>query len=119
MASTTSSRSRHVLAPVTTNQKEVAAATSKTHVLEDENMEFTKEEVDALLNEQFKGKAQFNLKVSLVLCKAGLDNGLFKEAENLYKMVSKSLENLGMEKDNLCNMLDSSKIMSLFVLSNV
>ncbi|GKE96539.1 hypothetical protein Tco_1581394, partial [Tanacetum coccineum] len=83
-----------VLAPVTTNQKEVAAAASETQVLEDENMEFTKEEVDALLS------------------KEGLDNGLFKEAENLYKMVSKSLENLGMEKDNLRNMLDSSKIMT-------
>ncbi|GKD50714.1 hypothetical protein Tco_1279690, partial [Tanacetum coccineum] len=68
MALTTSSRSRQVLAPVTTNQKEVAAAASETQVLEDETMEFTKEEVDALLNERFKGKAQFNLKVSLVLC---------------------------------------------------
>ncbi|GKD98647.1 hypothetical protein Tco_1382544, partial [Tanacetum coccineum] len=68
MALTTSSRSRQVLAPVTTNQKEVAAAASETQVLEDETMEFTKEEVDALLNERLKGKAQFNLKVLLVLC---------------------------------------------------
>ncbi|GKE82542.1 hypothetical protein Tco_1552542 [Tanacetum coccineum] len=119
MESTTSSQSRQVLAPVTTNQKEVAAAASETQVLEDENMEFTKEEVDALLNERFKGKTQFNLKVSLMLCKEGLDNVLFKEVENLYKMVSKSLENLGMEKYNLRNMLDSSKIMTLFVLFNV
>ncbi|GKD48207.1 hypothetical protein Tco_1277183, partial [Tanacetum coccineum] len=63
MASTTSSRSRQAPAPVTTNQKEVAAAPSEAQVPEDENMDFTKEEVvDALLNERFKEKSQFNIK---------------------------------------------------------
>ena len=61
-ASTTSSRGRQALAPVTTNQKEAAAAPSEAQVPEDENIEFTKEEVDALLSEKFKG-GKFDSKV--------------------------------------------------------
>ncbi|GKB63352.1 hypothetical protein Tco_0919538 [Tanacetum coccineum] len=71
MTSTTSSRSRQVLAPVTTNQKEVAAAASETQVLEDETMEFTKEEVDALLNERLKERGLI-LKIWLMLCHSKL-----------------------------------------------
>ena len=47
---------------MTTNQKEDAAAPSEAQVPEDENIEFTKEEVDALLSEKFKG-GKFDSKV--------------------------------------------------------
>lgn len=50
MHSTSSSRGREVLTPVN-NPKEVSVAPSETEVIE-----FTKEEVDALLNDKFKGK---------------------------------------------------------------
>lgn len=61
MSSTTSSRGRQALAPMN-NQKEVAVAPSEPEVPEIENIEFTKEEVDALMNEKFKGK-KFDSKV--------------------------------------------------------
>ena len=62
MASTTASRGRQALAPMN-NQKDVPVAPpSETEVSECENIEFTKEEVDVLLNEKFKGK-KFDSKV--------------------------------------------------------
>nr|GEV14624.1 kinesin-like protein KIN-14C [Tanacetum cinerariifolium] len=97
MASTTSSRSRQALAPVTTNQKEVAAATSEAQVPEDENMEFTKEEVDALLKQPFKGKTQ-----DWVTC-------YIRRLKTCIKCFQRSCEDLATDKDNLSNKLDSSK----------
>ncbi|PWA91202.1 kinesin 1 [Artemisia annua] len=102
MASTTSSRGRQALAPVTTNQREAAAAPSEAQVPEDENIEFTKEEVDALLNEKFKG-GKFDSKAKQVWI-----TDYLKRLKICIKWYKKSLENLATEQDNLRNMLDSS-----------
>ncbi|GJY58034.1 kinesin-like protein KIN-14C, partial [Tanacetum coccineum] len=103
MASTTSSRGRQALASVTTNQKEVAAAPSEAQVPEDQIMEFTKEEVDALLNERFKGK-KFDSKG-----KQDWMTDYLKRLKTCIKWSQKSSEDLATDKDNLSNMLDSSK----------
>nr|GEV18935.1 kinesin-like protein KIN-14C [Tanacetum cinerariifolium] len=97
MASTTSSRSRQALAPVTTNQKEVAAAPSEAQVPEDENMEFTKEEVDALLKQPFKGKTK-----DWVTC-------YIRRLKTCIKCFQRSCEDFATDKDNLSNKLDLSK----------
>lgn len=73
MASTTASRGRQALAPMS-NQKDASipapVAPSETEVSECEDITFTKEEVIELLNDKFKGK-KFDTKVCrcyVILC---------------------------------------------------
>ncbi|KAI3495244.1 hypothetical protein L1887_37487 [Cichorium endivia] len=102
MASTTASRGRQALAPMN-NQKDVPAAPSETEVSECETIEFTKEEVDVLLNEKFKGK-KFDSK--------GKQEWMVEYIKKLkicIKWFQKGLEDLVEEKDNLRTMLDSSE----------
>ncbi|KVH88334.1 Kinesin, motor domain-containing protein [Cynara cardunculus var. scolymus] len=102
MASTTASRGRQALAPMN-NQKDVAVAPSETEGSECENIEFTKEEVDALLNERFKGK-KFDSKG-----KQEWMTEYMKKLKFCIKWFQKVLEDLAEEKDNLRKMLDSSE----------
>ncbi|KAI7725707.1 hypothetical protein M8C21_018152 [Ambrosia artemisiifolia] len=53
--SRSSSRGRQAPTPVN-NQKEVSVAPSEDEALESKNFEFTKEEVDALMNESFRSE---------------------------------------------------------------
>lgn len=102
MASTTASRGRQALAPMN-NPKDVAVAPSETEGSECENIEFTKDEVDALLNERFKGK-KFDSK--------GKQEWMTEHMKKLkvcIKWFQKVLEDLAEEKDNLCKMMDSSE----------
>ncbi|KAI3741078.1 hypothetical protein L1987_58745 [Smallanthus sonchifolius] len=102
LSSTTSSRGRQALAPMN-NQKEVPVAPSETEGSESEVIEFTKEEVDALLNEKFKGK-KFDSKG-----KQEWMNEYMKKLKVCIKWFQKSLQELAEEKNNLREMLDSSE----------
>ncbi|KAL4563116.1 hypothetical protein LXL04_027149 [Taraxacum kok-saghyz] len=103
MASTTASRGRQALAPMN-NQKDVPVAPpSETEVSECENIEFTKEEVDVLLNEKFKGK-KFDSK--------GKQDWMIEYIKKLkicIKWFQKGLEDLAEEKNKLHTMLDLSE----------
>ncbi|KAJ9565981.1 hypothetical protein OSB04_001947, partial [Centaurea solstitialis] len=103
MASTTASRGRQALAPMN-NQKDVAVAPSETEGSECENIEFTKEEVDALLNERFKGK-KFDSKG-----KQDWMTEYMKKLKVCIKWFQKVVEDLTEEKDNLRKLLDSSEM---------
>ncbi|KAK1420049.1 hypothetical protein QVD17_21350 [Tagetes erecta] len=95
--STSSSRGREVLTPVN-NPKEVSVAPSETEVVE-----FTKEEVDALLNDKFKGKP-FDPKG-----KQEWTTGHIKRLKVCIKWFQNSLHELAEEKDKLREMLSSSE----------
>ncbi|KAL4580425.1 hypothetical protein LXL04_016617 [Taraxacum kok-saghyz] len=103
MASTTASRGRQALAPMN-NQKDVPVAPPyETEVSECENIEFTKEEVDVLLNEKFKGK-KFDSK--------GKQDWMIEYIKKLkicIKWFQKGLEDLAEEKNKLHTMLDLSE----------
>ncbi|KAL4553986.1 hypothetical protein LXL04_039894 [Taraxacum kok-saghyz] len=103
MASTTASRGRQALAPMN-NQKDVPVAPpSETEVSECENIEFTKEEVDVLVNEKFKGK-KFDSK--------GKQDWMIEYIKKLkicIKWFQKGLEDLAEEKNKLHTMLDLSE----------
>ncbi|KAD3069331.1 hypothetical protein E3N88_37211 [Mikania micrantha] len=102
MSSTSSSRGRQALAPMN-NQKEVSVAPSETEGTESELVEFTKEEVDALLNEKFKGK-KFDSKG-----KQEWMTEYMKKLKVCIRWFQKGLQNLTEEKDKLREMLDSSE----------
>nr|XP_043621181.1 kinesin-like protein KIN-14C [Erigeron canadensis] len=103
MASTTASRGRQALAPVSTPKEAGIAPSSETEASEFDNIEFTKEEVDALLNERFKGK-KFDSKG-----KQEWMTEYLKKLKMCIKWFQKALEDLTEEKENLSKMLDSSE----------
>ncbi|KAJ9566172.1 hypothetical protein OSB04_002138, partial [Centaurea solstitialis] len=102
MASTTASRGRQPLAPMN-NQNDVAVAPSETEGSECKNIEFTKEEVDALLNERFKGK-KFDSKG-----KQDWMTEYIKKLKICIRWFQKAVEDVTEEKDNLRKLLDSSE----------
>ncbi|KAI3698075.1 hypothetical protein L6452_31187 [Arctium lappa] len=98
----TTSRGRRALVPVN-NQKEVMVAPSETQGSECEDIEFTKEEVDVLLSERFKGK-KFDSK--------GKQEWMTEHMKKLklcIKWFQKVEEDHVLEKENFSKMLDSSE----------
>ncbi|XP_076948754.1 kinesin-like protein KIN-14D [Bidens hawaiensis] len=103
MSSTLSSRGRQALTPMN-NHKEVSVAPlSEAEAPENEVIEFTKEEVDALLNERFKGK-KFDSKG-----KQDWMTEYLKKLKVCIKWFQKGLQDLNAEKDNLRETLASSE----------
>ncbi|XP_023758682.1 kinesin-like protein KIN-14C [Lactuca sativa] len=106
MASTTASRGRQALAPMS-NQKDASipapVAPSETEVSECEDITFTKEEVIELLNDKFKGK-KFDTKL-----KQEWMTKHIKKLHDCIKWFQKSLDDLLEEKDNMRTMLNSSE----------
>ncbi|XP_076942047.1 kinesin-like protein KIN-14D [Bidens hawaiensis] len=102
MSSTLSSRGRQALTPMN-NHKEVSVAPSEAEAPENEIIEFTKEEVDALLNERFKGK-KFDSKG-----KQDWMTEYLKKLKVCIKWFQNSLQDLNVEKDNLRETLASSE----------
>lgn len=100
MASTTASRGRQALAPVN-NQKELAVAPSEIEGSECENIELTKEEVDAILIERFKGK-KFDSKG-----KQDWMTEYMKKLKLCIKWYQKGSQDLAEDNDNLRKMLES------------
>ncbi|KAF5804198.1 putative minus-end-directed kinesin ATPase [Helianthus annuus] len=102
-AATSSSRGRQALAPMN-NQKDVPVAPSETEATETEIIEFTKEEVEALLNERFKPKTKFDTKA-----KQEWMTEYIKKLKVCIKWFQKGLQELAEEKDKLRETLDSSE----------
>ncbi|KAI7745037.1 hypothetical protein M8C21_000016 [Ambrosia artemisiifolia] len=103
MAPTSSSRGRQALAPMN-NHKEVPVAPPETEAIQSEAIEFTKEDVEALLKEKFQGKAKYDSKA-----KQDWLMEYIKKLKVCIKWFQKGLQELAEEKDKMREMLDSSE----------
>ncbi|KAL4554461.1 hypothetical protein LXL04_039291 [Taraxacum kok-saghyz] len=106
MASKTASRGRQALAPMNYQKDVPVAPPSETEVSECENIEFTKEEVDVLVNEKFKGKSLIQRSV---FGKQDWMIEYIKKLKICIKWFQKGLEDLAEEKNKLHTMLDLSE----------
>ncbi|KAK9714865.1 hypothetical protein RND81_06G126100 [Saponaria officinalis] len=100
---TAASRARQVLSTVNANRQDNNAADTASEVAVEEIMEFTKEDVDALLNEKIKGK-KFDLKGKLEQ---------ITEANKKFRLCVKWFQgvetNLSSEQDRIRSLLDESE----------
>ncbi|KAL2931148.1 Kinesin-like protein KIN-14C [Bienertia sinuspersici] len=100
---TAASRGRQVLSTVNSNNQDSASDAASSVAEVSENVEFTKEEVDALLNEKIKGK-KFDLKGKLEQISESN-----KKLRLCIKWFQGVEQNLNEEQEKLRNSLDASE----------